>query len=207
MPFDRLGREQGNVEGTGLGLSLSKALVEAMGGSISASRNSGPGTTFKVALEACPAYGATRGEPHSAFADVGRRHPQILFIEDSLASIGLIEEILQLRPSIGVLTAMQAGIGLQLARHHQPGLIILDAYLPDLTGAETARRLAEDPRTRDIPVIMASTEAKPRRGTSSLKNRSRTHLTKPIESRELLAAIDDLFGPGREFGLPGKGED
>jgi CheY-like chemotaxis protein len=196
-PFDRLGREGGEVEGTGLGLSLSKVLAEAMGGTITAAPNDGQGTTFTLTLEASPSSDRALGSSW-ALAGVEGKPQQVLFIDDSLASIALMEEVLRLRPHLGVLNAMQAGIGLELARHHQPDVIILDANLPDLTGKETLRRLANDPRTRGIPVIMAGAIAQPRDQTTPPKRRRLVYLTEPIQIAELLGAIDAVLGVSKE---------
>ncbi len=194
-PFDRLGKEGGDVEGTGLGLSLSKALVEAMGGSISAARNADVGSTFTVSLKASeraeaghPLDGAT---PDSVPGGKGL----ILYIEDNLANFRLVEQLLARRPGVRIIPAMQATLGLQLARDHHPDLIILDLHLPDLTGEETLRRLLHNPQTKSIPVIIASADATPRRLEQLLKLGARDYLTKPIDVRHLLETIDELLPP------------
>ncbi len=202
VPFDRLGREGSNIEGTGLGLSLSKALAEAMGGTITAAPNEGPGTTFTLALEACPPSERVLGSSWTLTATEDRLQ-QVLFIEGSLASIGLMEEVLRLRPHLGILNAMQAGIGIQLARHHQPDVIILDANLPDLTGEETVRRLSKDPRTRDIPLIMAGAAGGARHSAAPTKHRPQVYLTNPIQISELLAAIDAVIGTREDVQIQG----
>jgi CheY-like chemotaxis protein len=168
-----------------------------MGGTITAAPNDGQGTTFTLTLEASPSSDRALGSSW-ALAGVEGKPQQVLFIDDSLASIALMEEVLRLRPHLGVLNAMQAGIGLELARHHQPDVIILDANLPDLTGKETLRRLANDPRTRGIPVIMAGAIAQPRDQTTALRRRRLVYLTEPIQIAELLGAIDAVLGVSKE---------
>ena len=196
VPFDRLGREAMNIEGTGLGLSLSKGLAEAMGGTIIAAPNAGPGTTFTLTLGASR---SARGAGQSAVAPaVEEERGQVLFIVDSPASIELIGAIHDHRPGLRVLSAMQAGIGLELARYHHPDVIVLDAYLPDLTGEETRLRLSKDQRMNAIPVIMASAEARRRKHDVPLTEGDPAQRTKRIEISELLAAVDASLGAGED---------
>ncbi|MEO8540605.1 MAG: ATP-binding protein [bacterium] len=192
-PFDRLGQEGGEVEGTGLGLSLSKALVEAMGGSLVAARLPEAGSVFSVSLAKAvdPDAVAASGDlsPTTGTGATGL----VLYIEDNLANFRLVEQVLGRRPGIKILPAMQASIGLQLARFHVPDLIILDLHLPDMSGEETLRRLLRDPKTRSVPVVIASADADPRRVQRLLKLGARAYLTKPINIRELLETIDAIL--------------
>lgn len=198
-PFDRLGQEAGEVEGTGLGLSLSKALVEAMGGSITAAPNTEAGSVFTVRLKASERADAAP----EAFEPVADGHGQpsteglVLYIEDNLANFRLVEQVLARRPGVRVLPAMQARMGLQLALDHQPDLILLDLHLPDMSGEETLQRLFRNPMTRSIPVVIASADATPRRLQRLLSLGARAYLTKPIDIRLLLETIDSLLLEGQ----------
>ncbi len=201
-PFDRLGKEGSEVEGTGLGLSLSKALVEAMGGTISAKRNADVGSTFTVSLKASERVDASPPLARETSGSTPGRKGLILHIENNLVNFRLVEQVLARRPGVRIIPAMQARLGLQLARDHRPDLIILDLHLPDLSGEETLRRLLNSPETKGIPVIIASADATPRRLEQLLKLGARDYLTKPIDVRQLLKLIDELL-PAQDQQEPG----
>jgi signal transduction histidine kinase/ActR/RegA family two-component response regulator len=197
-PFDRLGAEGSAVEGTGLGLALSKSLVEAMGGTLHVRSEVTRGSTFVVelAVVAAPTEGAPAPPPSPAAAveDAGAREPQkILYIEDNLSNLALVESILSRRPGTTVLSAMQGRVGVDLARDHRPGLILLDRHLPDIPGEEVFRLLQADARTRDIPVIVLSADAMPARMRQFLDGGVRAYLTKPLDVPALLAAVDEAL--------------
>jgi len=200
-PFDRLGAEASAVEGTGLGLALSKSLVEAMGGTLGVRSRPGTGTTFSVELaiavgpvapdDVAPAESAP---PES---DTQRTPRKILYIEDNLSNLRLVESVLARRPGTTVLSAMQGRVGLDLARDHRPDLILLDRHLPDMSGDEVFRLLHDDPRTHDIPVIVLSADAIPATMRRLLDAGVRAYLTKPLDVPRFLAVVDEsLRGDG-----------
>jgi signal transduction histidine kinase/ActR/RegA family two-component response regulator len=197
-PFDRLGAEASAVEGTGLGLALSKSLVEAMGGTLQVGSQPGVGCTFSVdlALVAAPTeveVPAVMSAP-AVEEEARPREPQkILYIEDNLSNLTLVESILARRPGTTVLSAMQGRVGVDLARDHRPALILLDRHLPDIPGEEVFRLLQADSRTRDIPVIVLSADAMPSRMRQFLDGGVRAYLTKPLDVPGLLAAIDETL--------------
>jgi CheY-like chemotaxis protein len=119
----------------------------------------------------------------------------ILYIEDNLSNLRLIESILSQRPGISVLSAMQGRVGLDLARAHRPDLILLDRHLPDISGDQVFVQLREDPRTRDIPVIVLSADAISSEIRRLLGAGVRAYLTKPLDVRQLLAVIDESLRP------------
>jgi CheY-like chemotaxis protein len=202
-PFDRLGAEGSTVEGTGLGLALSRSLVEAMGGTLYVQSQPDVGSTFSVELlvVAAPvAVGAdlpARPGPTSA-SDAPVSVRTILYIEDNLSNLRLIESILSQRPGVSLLSAMQGRVGLDLARAHGPDLILLDRHLPDISGEQVFVQLRDDPRTRDIPVIVLSADAISS-GLQRLRDAGvRAYLTKPLDVRQLLEVIDESLRPAPE---------
>jgi signal transduction histidine kinase/ActR/RegA family two-component response regulator len=200
-PFDRLGAEHTTVEGTGLGLALSRHLVEAMGGTLTAASVVGEGTTFTVALsradgrttagDAAPMPAGTEVRP-----DV---RGTVLYVDDNALNVRLFESIMARRPGVRLLTAVQGLRGIELARDHRPGLVILDLHLPDLPGAQVLARLLADPRTKGIPVVILSADAMPHRVEELRRQGARDYLTKPLDLRQVLACVDDALrgGDGR----------
>jgi signal transduction histidine kinase/ActR/RegA family two-component response regulator len=195
VPFDRLGAEAGGVEGTGLGLTLSKSLVDAMNGALRVQSEPGTGSTFSVELRAVPppaAAAGAAGAPAEAVEGQALERPRtILYIEDNLSNVRLVESILGLRPGVTVLSAMQGRVGVDLACSHRPDLVLLDRHLPDISGEEVFRLLREDPRTRAIPVVMLSADAIVGGMQPLLEAGVRAYLTKPLDVRRLLAVIDE----------------
>ena len=195
VPFARLGAEQSEVEGTGLGLALSQRLVEAMGGAIEVDSTPGEGSTFWIALPRAedPLHGWRR----SGRAAQGAAEPElfpsratILYIEDNLANLSLVESILAAHPEITLVPALQGRLGLDLAWEHRPDLVLLDLHLPDLSGEEVLRRLQADPRTRGTPVIIISADATP--GTVDRLRRAGAdaYLTKPLDVDDFLNTLE-----------------
>jgi signal transduction histidine kinase len=142
VPFERLDAAATSVEGTGLGLTLSRALIEAMRGTLGVDSTPGVGSMFWVELsreEPAAVQATSDGEEHELLAERtygGQR--SLLYIEDTLANVHLIEEILRSRPSVRLLPAMLGGLGLELAREHRPDLILLDMHLPDINAPTSA---------------------------------------------------------------------
>ena len=202
-PFDRLGAEVSAVEGTGLGLSLSKALVDAMGGTLYVRSQPGVGSTFCVELLVVAApVAAVAGRPAppgpAAVGDAHASPGTILYIEDNLSNLRLIESLLSQRPGVCLLSAMQGRVGLDLARTHHPDLILLDRHLPDISGDQVFVQLREDPRTRDIPVVVLSADAIASELRRLLEAGVRAYLTKPLDVRQLLEIIDESLRPAPE---------
>lgn len=194
-PFERIGAERTDIEGTGLGLALSKRLVEAMNGSIGVESEVGRGSTFWVELpltespfERLIQVGDKGVAPASREAPVQPR--TVLYIEDNLTNFRLIEHIMAVRPGIKLLPAMQGWVGLDLARQHRPDIALVDLHLPDIQGDEVLRRLQADSRTRGIPVIIISADATPGEVERLLAAGASAYLTKPIDTEELLKIMD-----------------
>jgi CheY-like chemotaxis protein len=200
IPFERLGVAESGIEGTGLGLALSKRLVEAMKGALYIEDGDGEGTTFVVELPGAEAPAAPAGATDERAADgTGvRTRGTVLYVEDNLANLRLFERIVARRPGVTVLSAMQGRRGLELAADHHPDAIILDLHLPDLPGNEVLTRLRAGERTRDIPVVVLSADATPGQTARLLAQGAHAYLTKPLDVAELLAMVDRLLEPKRE---------
>jgi hypothetical protein len=167
VPFDRLGAERQGIEGTGLGLVLSRRLVEAMGGTLGVDSTVGQGSTFWVDLALVEAPAGQPGREHEVTVPRQERWEPaatVLYVEDNLSNFTLIERVLVAHRNVKLLPAMQGRIGLDLAREHHPDLILLDLHLPDIHGAEVLGRLRAEPETREIPVIAAPTRLKVKSG-------------------------------------------
>lgn len=193
VPFERLDAADSGIDGVGLGLALSRNLVEAMRGTIGVTSAVGTGSTFWIELERGDAVTVAHddGGPRAALAERaygGLR--RVLYVEDTLANIRLIEAILQARPDVELLPAMQGRLGLELAREHAPDLILLDIHLPDLDGDEVLARLKDDPHTQDIPVVILSADATDAQTKRLLAAGAAAYLTKPIEVGRLLETLD-----------------
>jgi DNA-binding response OmpR family regulator/two-component sensor histidine kinase len=197
-PFERLGAEGTAVEGTGLGLALSKHLVEAMGGTLRVESRFGEGSTFVVALPSAEAPTAALDEAHARLSlgpEPSGGRLVVLAIEDNLSNLQLVERIFARRPETKVLSAPQGRLGLELAREHRPDLILLDLHLPDLPGEEVLERLRAEPLTRAIPVVVLSADATPGQIARLLASGARAYLTKPLDIRRLLEVVEDLTHP------------
>jgi PAS domain S-box-containing protein len=195
-PFDRLDADQtSETPGTGLGLALSKRLVAAMGGTMGVQSRPGEGSTFHVELLRTTAP-LERAEPWllngRSVEPVGSS--MILYIEDNLANIALVERVIAKRPGIGLLTAQQGGLGLELALEHQPELVLLDLNLPDLGGEEVMQRLLADPRTADIPIVLLSADTTVSKADRLLAAGAREYVVKPLDVARFLEVIDDILG-------------
>ncbi len=192
-PFERLGAAQIGIEGTGLGLAVSKRLIEAMGGEITARSELGHGSVFSIELPAAvaPEQRVRHDDKGPIMVKAaGDCDYTVLYIEDNVANLQLIEYLLSFRPGIKLMPAMQGRLGLELARQHQPDLILLDLHLPDIGGDEVLRRLRADPQTRRIPVVMISADATPGQIERLKREGAVEYLTKPLDVNQLLATMD-----------------
>lgn len=197
QPFERLGAERTTVQGTGLGLALTKKLVDAMGGEIGVETASGKGSTFWMLLDRAAAEVRPRITRELEVAAPVTTSHTVLYVEDNLATIALMEQIFSMRPQIRLITAMQGGLTLDLAREHNPDAVILDLHLPDIPGDEVLRRLRADPRTSHIPIIMFSADATERQVQRLLAAGARAYLTKPAKVLEFLATLDSVLAEPR----------
>ena len=194
QPFNRLGQERSTEEGTGIGLVMSKRLVEMMGGIIGVDSTVGMGSVFWFELNSAnePQLDADLTQLLVAEAQVQREVPlrTLLYVEDNPANLKLIEQLIARRPDIRLLTARDGNTGIQLARANQPALILMDINLPGISGIEALKILREDPATTHIPVIALSANAMPRDIEKGLQAGFFRYLTKPIKVPEFMETIE-----------------
>ncbi len=196
QPFNRLGQEAGTEEGTGIGLVVTKQLVELMGGTLGVESEVGIGTLFWIELAASSAPELQLGE-HAAdirepwgetLRDAPRR--KVLYVEDNPANLILVEQLIARRSDLDMLSAVDGHLGIALARQHQPDLILMDINLPGISGTEVLGLLRADPLTAHIPVIALSANALPRDVRKGLDAGFLRYLTKPINVPEFMEALD-----------------
>ena len=206
-PFERLGAEQTAVEGSGVGLALSRGLAEAMGGVLDMESAVGRGSTFwlefPIVESPIETYERSTAQPSQVqqTEDEDRRLT-VLHIEDNPANLALVERVLSHRPEITVVPAMQGRLGVELALKYRPILILLDLNLYDIPGDEVLRLLRADPVTADIPVIIISADAMPRQVQRLLSSGALAYLTKPININELLQYVDATLDAVQQDSVP-----
>ena len=203
-PFERLKAEHSLTEGTGLGLALSKGLVEAMGGTVGVRSTLGEGSTFWVELPLAADPFSAAGHPahHAPATPPEIRRGTVLYIEDNLSNTRLIEMLLEAHPGVELLGAEQGSLGLEIARARQPNLILLDLHLPDLPGWEVLAALQKDPRTALIPTVIVSADATPNQIARLRQAGARDYITKPINVRELMAILREHLPEGEPLEPP-----
>ncbi|MDD5176331.1 MAG: PAS domain S-box protein [Sterolibacterium sp.] len=193
--FNRLGQEASGEEGTGIGLVVTKRLVELMGGSIGVESTVGKGSVFWFELDstAAPQLAADIAEPMAVpRTQVRQDAPQriLLYVEDNPANLKLVERLIARRSDTRLLTAVDGDLGIALARNNQPDVILMDINLPGISGIQALKILREDPLTAHIPVLAISANAMPldiKKGTEAGFFR---YLTKPIKVDEFTEALD-----------------
>ncbi len=195
QPFNRLGQEASGQEGTGIGLVMTKRLVDLMGGVIGVESTAGAGSVFWVELlragEPQLDAGALEGaavEPAHARRELAPR--TVLYVEDNPANLRLVEQLIARRPGMRLISAGDAMRGIELAREHQPEVILMDINLPGLSGLKALKILREDRRTRHIPVVAVSANAMPHDIHSGLEAGFFRYLTKPIKVDSFMQTLD-----------------
>ena len=197
QPFNRLGQETGTEEGTGIGLVITKQLVELMGGTIGVASTVGVGSEFWIELVrvATPQLAAGNAMPAElapqAHGDAARR--TLLYVEDNPANLMLVEQIIEGHPNLRMLSARDGNLGIALARDHLPDVILMDINLPGISGIEALNILRADPATAHIPVVALSANAMPRDIEKRLEAGFFRYLTKPIKVNEFMNTLNDAL--------------
>jgi len=197
-PFQRAGQETGPIEGTGIGLAISKRLAGLMSGRVGFSSEPGRGSRFWVEV---PIHRASVVESDSAQAQPVVTSPlvlptaryKIVYVEDNPSNIAFMRELVEDFVSIELLTAPTAEIGLPLIRAHLPALVIMDINLPGMSGLEATRQLAAWPETRHIPIVGLSAAALLRDTALAKEVGFYRYLTKPVKVAELVATLEELL--------------
>jgi CheY-like chemotaxis protein len=200
QPFNRLGQERGAEQGTGIGLVMSKRLVELMGGALGVESRVGEGSTFwwELAAAAAPKLHLKTALPEAARAEAQAGGPlrTLLYVEDNPANLKLIEQLIARRPTLRLLTAVDGNVGIQMARAHQPDVVLMDINLPGISGIEALKILRDDPETAHIPIVALSANAMPRDVEKGITAGFFSYLTKPIKVDEFMTALDAALESG-----------
>jgi signal transduction histidine kinase len=194
-PFDRLGAEAGNIEGTGIGLSHTRALTELMGGRIALSSAPGEGCRFTVTLPRVNIEGPGSSVDLSVTSPLKNRpNPNgtatLLHIEDNEPNVRVVENLLKLRPGWSLIHAALGTLGLELAQAHLPDLILLDLHLPDRSGQSVLACIKKNPRTATIPVAILTADTNAGQAQQLLAAGAEDYLTKPLDIDVVLALLD-----------------
>ena len=199
-PFDRLGAETTSVEGTGIGMTIVKGLVERMNGALNVHSTPDVGSTFELRLWAADLTTSTQvlARPTLITPNVDFDRPDgaggtVLYIEDNPVNTLIVEELVKRRPGLTMLSAEDGTQGLACATQQHPDLILLDMQLPDIDGHEVFRRLKADPRTARIPCIALSGEAAQEEIQAALAAGFAAYLTKPVDFEAFDHALDRIF--------------
>jgi PAS domain S-box-containing protein len=196
-PFDRLGAEASSVEGTGVGLTVSRGLAELMDGTITFDSATGAGSTFTITLPSSqeptahiPVEASKTVLPLRLIPSQITQGHTVIYIEDNEPNVKVMESVLQLRPGWQLIHAGLARLGLELIRAHQPDLVLLDLHLPDGSGAEVLAALKGDEATMHIPIVVLSADASQQHVNRLLAAGAAQYLTKPFDLVEVLALLD-----------------
>jgi PAS domain S-box-containing protein len=195
QPFNRLGQQAGSVAGTGIGLVVTRRLAELMDGVIGVESTVGDGSVFWCELLACdephPIGHSAEDAPFDGSpVPSGSRIHTLLYVEDNPANMKLVEQLIERRPDIQLLTAVNGTLGVELARATQPTVILMDINLPGISGIEALILLRADPATAHIPVVALSANAMHRDIEKGLEMGFFRYLTKPIIVREFMATLN-----------------
>ncbi|MGM0679689.1 MAG: PAS domain-containing protein, partial [Pseudomonadota bacterium] len=207
QPFSRLDAENSNIEGTGIGLALTRRLVEMMGGRVDVQSKEGVGSTFCIELPVVtlpgdtfnPINDDTNNEiANPASTDQPENQNTILYIEDNPANLKLVSRLLRRRKHVDLLTAHTPDLGIELAMARQPELILLDINLPGMDGYEVLNVLQSESRTRNIPVIAITANAMPRDIEYGKQAGFAYYLTKPLDIVQFNNALDHILADAAE---------
>jgi CheY-like chemotaxis protein len=198
-PFHRAGQETGPIQGTGIGLAISKRLAELMKGGVGFTSAEGQGSAFWVEIPidnvaSGVAVSARAAAAPSSSLATGAPRRKVVYIEDNPSNIAFMRDLMDDLPGIEMMTAPTAEIGIELVRVHQPELVIMDINLPGMSGFEATKQLAAWPETKHIPVIALTAAALGRDLTRGAEAGFRHYLTKPVKVDELTAVLEEIIG-------------
>jgi len=202
LPFERLGREASDIEGTGIGLTITRELVHLMGGEIGFESEVGKGSTFWITVPLA----------HGTEAPASPRSPVVenaftlntplgneaknyvaLYVEDNPANLGLMEQIFDMVPNLTLLSTHTAELGIEIARTQRPDIILMDINLPGMNGVEALGQLKADSSTRDIPVLAVTAAAMPHQIEQGMDKGFLAYVTKPIQVENLLNTVREIL--------------
>ena len=195
QPFNRLGQESSTEEGTGIGLVMSKRVVELMKGVIGVESTVGVGSVFWFELLLTPAPTPETARAESTVVvhprgSISAPRRTVLYVEDNPANLALVEQLLGRRSDIRLLTAVTGALGVELARASRPEVILMDINLPGISGIDALRILRDDPDTAHILIVALSANAMPRDIEKGLEAGFFRYLTKPIKFTEFMDTLD-----------------
>ena len=193
-PFNRLGRERSAMQGTGIGLVISRRLAELMGGSIGVKSFPGEGTSFTLRLPKALDPDTVRTSLDALDTGPAEYHQRIVhYVEDNETNVEVMRGILAQRPQVKLEVSITGLDGLAALKAQRPHLILLDMHLPDIDGIELLRHLKNDPLTASIPVVVVSADALAPQIDAAMAAGAVRYVTKPVDVAELLAALDELL--------------
>ena len=192
-PFNRLGIEREGIEGTGIGLTIVKALVNGMGGTIDVRSRAGEGTTVEVRLPAADAAAAASAARETLPEGRGAHGGTILYVEDNAVNVLLVEELVRNLSGLAIVSVPTGAAGVARARELRPDLVLIDMQLPDFDGFEVLRRLRAQPETAGIACIALSANAMPDDIERARAAGFVDYWTKPIDFKAFLAALRRRF--------------
>jgi CheY-like chemotaxis protein len=195
-PFDRLGAETRGIDGTGIGLALTRSLAELMGGSVTVDSTPGQGSAFTVDLPRTQdlsgpdrfSDGSTQNEAGTSAVAAGSR--TLLYIEDNEPNVRVIEHLLKLRPEWHLIHAGLGRLGIEMAQANLPELVFLDLHLPDCSGTNVLAELKSNPQTSGLSVVVVTADATAGRSQHLLDAGADRYLTKPLDLKDVLAVLD-----------------
>jgi len=197
--FNRLGAQNSEIEGTGIGLVITKNIVELMGGNIGVDSQVGKGSTFWIELKSDVLHseqilpkGGDEVEVGLATIDLKNQYT-VLYVEDNPANLRLVNQLLALRQNIHMWSAHEPLLGLELAAEHKPDLILLDINLPGMNGFDVLKHLRQRKETINTPVIAISANAMPKDIDKGMRAGFDGYITKPINVKSFLDAVDGVL--------------
>ena len=208
QPFHRAGQETGSIEGTGIGLAITKRLAELMNGSVGFESIPGQGSIFWIDLPAHDAQVATHSTPLpldvATFPRGGVQDAAytVVYVEDNPSNIAFMQGLVGELERVNLICAPTAEVGIEIVRAHRPDAVIMDINLPGMSGYEATRKLQEWPETKDIPVIALTAAAMASDRKRADEIGFYRYLTKPVKVAELMGALETLFNRPRRPRTP-----